>query len=143
MKATMWLRIASVLTLVHAVLHTVGGVFGKTAAGPASVAAAAMHSNHFVFMGASRTFWDFHIGMALAVTIFLTVEGVVFWMLGGLVKRDGAALRPVLAVFALGYLAFAANSDVYFFTLAAVMEFCIAACLVMAAVKAGRSAIVA
>ena len=29
MKTTLFLRIASVLTLIHAVLHTIGGVFGK------------------------------------------------------------------------------------------------------------------
>lgn len=139
MKATMWLRIASVLTLIHAVLHTVGGVFGKTPPGPASVAVAAMQANHFVFMGATRTFWDFHIGMGLAVTVFLTVEGIVFWLLGGVVKTDGPRLRPVLAVFAVGYLAFAAVSVAYFFTFAAVMEVCIAACLGMAWVMAGQT----
>ena len=136
MKATVWLRIAAVLTLVHSVLHTVGGVFGKTPPGPASVAVAAMQANHFVFMGATRTFWDFQRGLGLAVTIFLTAEAIVFWLLGAVAKRDGAALRPVLAVFTLGYLAFAANSMVYFFTFAAVMELCIAACLLMAMVKA-------
>ena len=140
MKAAMYLRIASVLTLIHAVLHTVGGVFGKTPPGPASAAVAAMQANHFVFMGATRTFWDFHIGMGLAVTIFLTMEAIVFWLLGGLVKRDGTALRPVLAIFALGYVAFALDSMVYFFTLAAVMELCIAAFLVLAMAKAKPTA---
>jgi hypothetical protein len=136
MKATAWLRIAAVLTLVHSVLHTVGGVFGKPAPGPASAAVAAMQANHFVFMGATRTFWDFHIGMGLAVTIFLTVEAIVFWLLGGVVKQDGARLRPVLAMFALGYLAFAVNSMVYFFPFAAVMEVCIAVCLGLSMVTA-------
>lgn len=146
MKATTWLRIAAVLTMVHSVLHTVGGVFGKTPPGPASVAVAAMEANHFVFMGATRTYADFLRGMGLAVTIFLTAEAIVFWLLGGLAKQNGAALRPVLAVFALGYLAFAANSMMYFFTFAAVMEACIALCLGMAMVKArtalGQAALV-
>lgn len=140
MKATIWLRVAAVLTLLHSALHTVGGVFGKTPAGPASVAVAAMQANHFVFMGATRTFWDFQRGLGLAVTIFLTVEGIVFWLLSGLAKRDGTALRPVRAVFALGYLAFAVNSMVYFFTLAAAMEVVIAICLALAAVTASAAA---
>jgi hypothetical protein len=145
MKATIYLRIAAVLTLVHSVLHTMGGVLGKTPPGPASVAVAAMQANQFEFMGATRTFWDFQRGLGLSVTIFLTAEAVVFWLLGGLVKTDGARLRPVLAVFALGYLAFAVNSMVYFFTFAAVMEVCIALCLGMAWVSAkgsvGRAAV--
>lgn len=136
MKATIWLRVAAVLTLVHSVLHTIGGVFGKTPAGSASVAVAAMQANHFVFMGATRTYADFQRGLGLAVTIFLTVEAIVFWLLGEVAKRDGVTLRPALTVFALGYLAFAVNSFVYFFTFAAVMEVAIACCLLLAAVAA-------
>lgn len=139
MKATIYLRIAAVLTLVHSVLHTMGGVFGKMPPGPASDAAAAMQANHFLFMGATRTFWDFHMGLGLAVTIFLTAEAIVFWLLGGLVKRNGAALRPLMAVFALAYLAFAINSTVYFFAFAAGMEFVIAIFLVLAWVSAGSA----
>ena len=134
MKAAVLLRVASALTLLHAVLHTVGGVFGKTPPGPASVAVAAMRANEFVFMGATRTYWDFQRGLGLAVTIFLTMEALVFWRLAPIAKRDGRALRPVLAIFALGYVAFAADSMAYFFTMAAVMELVIAVLLVWAAV---------
>lgn len=133
MKTTVLLRIASVLTLIHAVLHTMGGVFGKTPPGPASVAVAAMRANQFAFMGAVRTYWDFQRGLGLAVTIFLTMEAIVFWLLASVAKRDGRALRPVLAIFALGYLAFAVDSGAYFFTMAAVMEAVIATFLFWAA----------
>lgn len=140
MKATILLRIASVLTLVHAVLHTIGGVFGKTPPGPASVAVAAMRANEFAFMGAMRTYWDFQRGLGLAVTIFLTMEALVFWVLANIAKRDGRALRPVLAIFALGYLAFAVDSMVYFFTFAAVMEAVIAILLVWAGAASNSAA---
>jgi len=136
MKPTLFLRIASVLTLVHSVMHTIGGVFGATPEGPASVAAAAMKANQFQFMGATRTFWEFHRGLGLAVTIFLTVEAVVFWLLGSLAKRNAVDIRPILAVFALGYLAFAVDSMVYFFTLPVIFEAVIAACLVAAMASA-------
>ncbi|MFP5235505.1 MAG: LIC_13387 family protein [Acidobacteriota bacterium] len=139
MKASILLRSASVLTLVHAVLHTIGGVFGKTPPGPASVAVAAMRANEFVFMGATRTYWDFQRGLGLAVTIFLTMEALVFWVLARVVTREGRALRPVLAIFALGYIAFAVDSMMYFFTMAAVMELAIAILLVWAG-AATRSA---
>lgn len=134
MKAAVLLRIASVLTFIHAVLHTVGGVFGKTPPGSASVALAAMRANEFAFMGAMRTYWDFQRGLGLAVTIFLTMEAIVFWLLASVVRRNGTGLRPVLAIFALGYLAFAADSMAYFFTMAAVMEVVIATLLSWAAV---------
>lgn len=140
MKPVTFLRIASVLTLVHSAMHTIGGVFGSTPEGPASVAAAAMKANQFQFMGATRTFWDFHRGLGLAVTIFLTAEGVAFWLLGSLAKRNAIEIRPILAVFALGYLAFAANSLVYFFTLPVIFEAVIAACLLAAMATAKPAA---
>jgi hypothetical protein len=72
----------------------------------------------------------------LALTIFLTAEGLVFWLLGSLAERDAAALRPILAVFMLGYLAFAVDSVVYFFALPVVFEALIALCLGLALVGA-------
>jgi len=132
MKPRTYLRIASVLTLVHSAMHTIGGVFGAAPPGPASVAEAAMKANQFQFMGVTRTFWEFHRGMGLAITIFLTAEGLVFWLLGSLAERDLAALRPVLAVFMLGYFAFAVDSLVYFFALPIVFEMLIALCLGLA-----------
>ena len=142
MKPWTYLRIASVLTLVHSAMHTIGGVFGTAPPGPASVAEAAMKANQFQFMGATRTFWQFHRGLGLAVTIFLTAEGLVFWLLGSLAKRDAAALRPVLVVFLLGYLAFAVDSLVYFFALPIVFEALIALCLglALAGAKSGTAA---
>ena len=132
MKPWTYLRIASVLTLVHSAMHTIGGVFGAAPPGPASVAEAAMKANQFQFLGATRTFWEFHRGLGLAVTIFLTAEGVVFWLLASLAKHDAVALRPILAVFMLGYFAFAVDSLVYFFALPVVFEVLIALCLGLA-----------
>lgn len=140
MKATLLLRVAAILTLVHSILHTAGGVFGKMPAGPATIALAAMRANQFVFMGATRSYWDFQRGLGLAVTIFLTMEAVVFWLLGSVAKRHGRELRPILAIFALGYFAFAADSMIYFFTFAAVVELGIAILLAWAAISARSAA---
>lgn len=140
MKSSTWLRIASILTFVHSVLHTIGGVFGKPAPGPASVADAAMRANQFMFMGEMRTYYDFSRGLGLGITIFLTFEAIVFWLLASLIQQDGRRLRPILAAFAVAYVLFAANSFVYFFPMAAIMELVIAACLGMALVAAKEPA---
>jgi hypothetical protein len=131
-KPVLFLRIASVLTLIHSVLHTVGGVFGKVGTGPAAVAAEAMKANQFIAMGNMRTFWDFYHGMGLAVSIFLTFEAIVFWQLGSLAKTNALRLRPVMATFAIAYCAMAVNSLIYFFLAPVIVELVIAACLVMA-----------
>ena len=136
----MWLRVAAELTLIHAVLHTVGGVYGAVAPGPETVAVTAMKENTFEAFGNLRSFWMFYRGMGLAVTIFLTLEAVVFWLLGGLAKTEGVRLRPVVLAFAAGYLAFAVVSWQYFFLAPVLTELLIAACLSVAAVGLGERA---
>ena len=132
MKPAMFLRIASILTLIHSILHTIGGVFGKPQPGVAAMVAETMRSNRFAFMGATRSYADFLLGMGLGVTILLTVEGLVFWLLASLAKSDAARLRPILAVFLAGYLAFAVNSYFFFFAGPVITELLIALCLGMA-----------
>lgn len=136
MKPVIFLRIASVFTLIHAVLHTIGGVFGSADPGPATVAVTAMKANTFLLLGHTRSYWDFYFGMGLAVTILLTAEGIVMWQLGSLAKTDGARLRPVMATFLLAYLVLSVSSNTYFFIGPVIAEILIAACLGAAIVTA-------
>ena len=139
-KPVVFLRIASVLTLIHAVLHTVGGVFGSVEPGPASVAVAAMKANQFPLLGSIRSYWDFHIGMGLAVTIFLTGESILMWQLSSLARTDARRLRPMMVTLLVIYLAFAIDSYAYFFIAPIVTEVLIAACIGVAFVTAKTEA---
>jgi dolichyl-phosphate-mannose--protein O-mannosyl transferase len=106
-----------------------------------------MQANQFLLLGAPRTYWMFLRGMGLAVTIFLTIEAVVFWQLGTLTKTHGRGVRPMLMAFVVAYLAMAVNSYEYFFLAPVITELLIAACLGMAfatvketeATEAGRA----
>jgi hypothetical protein len=138
-KPTAFLRIAAVVTLIHAVLHTIGGVFGKPGPGPAAIAFQAMQMNQFLLLGHTRSYADFYRGLGLMVTIFLTAEAVVFWQLGSLAQTDAQRLRPILATFMVAYLVLAANSYAYFFVGPVIVEICIAACLGLAMVTAKSS----
>ncbi len=140
MKPVIFLRIASVLTLIHAVMHTVGGVFGKPAPGLQEATVLVMKTNQFPLMGFTRSFWDFYLGMGLSVSILLTVEALVFWHLSSLAKSHARKLRPILATFALGYLVFAVNSYRFFFFRPVATEILIALCLVVAILTASPSA---
>jgi len=135
-KPVVFLRIAAVLTFIHAVLHTVGGVFGRIDPGPATVAVQAMKINQFLLMGHLRSFWDFNRGLGLGLTIFLTSESIVFWLLASLAKTEAARIRPILITFAVAYSVFAVNSYTYFFIGPVIAEILIAACLGMAIVTA-------
>jgi hypothetical protein len=139
MRTVIFLRIASVLTLIHAALHTIGGVFGGEAPGAQQATVAVMKANEFVAMGVMRSYWDFHMGLGLAVSVFLTVEAVVFWQLGSLAKTDALRLRPVMATFLIGYLGIAAVSYRYFFAGPVIAEILIALCLGLAIVFANET----
>lgn len=136
MKPALFLRIAAVLTFIHAVLHTIGGVFGKPGPGSATIAVQAMKMNQFLWMGHTRSYWDFYRGFGLTVTIFLTAEAVVFWQLGSLAKTDAHRVRPILATFFLAYATLAVNSNAYFFLGPVITETLIAVCLGLAALNA-------
>lgn len=138
MKPTVFLRIASVLTLIHAVLHTIGGVFGKPATDEQQIVVATMKAHEFPVMGAMRSFWNFYMGMGLAVSVFLTMEAVVFWQLGSMAKTDASRLRPLLVTFFAGYLGFAVVSCRYFFAAPVITELLIGLCLGAAFVTAQR-----
>jgi len=140
MKPSLFLRIAAVLTFIHAALHTIGGVFGQAEPGPATVAVQAMKINQFLLMGLTRSYWDFYRGLGLAVTIFLTAEAVLFWQLGSLAKTDARRVRPILATFLVAYAALAVNSYTYIFLAPVIMEIVIAACLGLAIVTAKSQA---
>jgi hypothetical protein len=132
MKPTVFLRVAAILTLIHAVLHTIGGVYGAVEPGPAATAVQAMKTNQFLVMGHLRSFWDFYHGMGLGSSISLTAEAIFFWQLGSLAKTDAMRLRPILATFLIAYAAFAVNSNAYFFLGPVITEILIAACLGLA-----------
>jgi hypothetical protein len=138
MKPVIYLRIASILTLIHSLLHTIGGVFGKPAPGTATMVAATMRLS-FPVLGVIRSYADFYRGMGLCVTIFLTMDAAILWLLASMAKSGAARLRPILAPFLLGYLAMALNSYTFFFAAPVITELLIAACLGAAIFTAKRA----
>jgi hypothetical protein len=140
MRTVLCLRIASVLTFVHAALHTIGGVFGGAAPGMQQATVAVMKANEFQVMGVMRSYWDFYMGFGLAVSVFLTMEAVVFWQLSSLAKTDALRLRPILATFLVGYLGAALVSYKYFFAGPVITEILIALCLALAIAYARQAA---
>jgi hypothetical protein len=140
MKPVIFLRIASVLTSIHAALHTIGGVFGGAAPGVQQATVAVMKANEFAVMGVTRSYWDFYMGLGLVVSVFLTMEAIVFWQLGSLAKMDALRLRPVVATFLVGYLCAAVVSYRYFFAAPVIVEILIALCLGLAIASAKQVA---
>jgi hypothetical protein len=130
MRTTLFLRIASVLAIIHAILHTIGGVLSKPNNGAPEIAIIeAMKSRAFDVMGSMRTYWDFFFGYGLIVTITLLVQGILFWQLGNIAKTNGAQIRPILLLFCFNFIATTIVAWKYFFIAPAVTELLIAAFL--------------
>ncbi len=137
MTPTILLRIAAILTLLHFAGHTLGGVFGAPTHGSEELAVLdAMKSHRFDFMGSARAYWDFYFGFALFTSVNLLLQSVLFWQLATLAKTDAARVRPMVALFFCGYVAFALLSWRYFFAAPLVGEIAIAACLGLATAAA-------
>ncbi|MGA2051386.1 MAG: hypothetical protein ABSG96_27170 [Terracidiphilus sp.] len=137
-KPVLFLRIASGLTFIHAVLHTIGGVFGKIGPGPAAVAAEAMKANQFLVMGNMRSFWDFYRGLGLGATISMTAESILMLQMASLAKSGARSLRPMMATLLVAYAVISINSYMYFFAAPVITELLIALCLGLAIATAGR-----
>jgi len=130
MKSTIFLRIASVLTFIHCVLHTVGGVLGSPKHGQEEITVIDMMKSHsFDMMGSMRSYWDFFFGYGIFVTITLFVQAVLFWQLSSIVKAYSAVIKPIILLFCLSFMVSAVVAWHYFFIGPAVTELLIALCL--------------
>jgi hypothetical protein len=138
MRPTVYLRIASVLTFIHAALHTIGGVLGKPPNATAVTVAATMRMRFPVF-GVMRSYSDFLLGMGIAASISLTMEAICFWILASMAESNAQRLRPLLAVFLLGYVALAVNSYLFFFAGPVIAELLIVFCIAMAIFSASST----
>jgi hypothetical protein len=140
MNPTLFLRIASVLTLIHCASHTFGGVFGKPKHGAPEIAVLdTMKSQRFNFMGSMRGYHDFLFGYGLVITITLLVEGILFWQLGAAIKTDPSVVRPIVALFFVACILTAIVSWKYFFIAPAITQLLIAACLALSFMMAAST----
>jgi len=139
MRPSTLLRTASVLTLVHCILHTIGGVLAPPSHGAEEIALVETMSAHrFDFMGSMRSYADFMLGYGLFVTVALLVDAVIFWQLAALARTRPEGLRPIVAVFVVGYVGLAIVSSRFFFIAPGVRELLIAAGLAAAFVGRPR-----
>jgi hypothetical protein len=140
MRTTLFLRIASVLAIIHAILHTIGGMLSKPNNGAPEIAIIeAMKSRSFNVMGSMRSYWDFFFGYGWLVAITLLVQGIFFWQLGSIAKANAAQIRPILLLFCVNFLATTAVAFKYFFIAPAITELLVAAFLAGAYFTAGSA----
>jgi hypothetical protein len=100
MTTTVWLRIASVISLLFAAGHTVGGLQEWSPMGNNAVLQS-MKMVRFDTMGASRSYFDFFVGFGWSISVALAMQGILLWQLATLARTQAAAVRPMIVVFAV------------------------------------------
>jgi hypothetical protein len=132
MKASHFLRAASIITLLYAAGHTAGAPWTPYTDPQASAVLEAMKAHSFDAQGFKGSYWDLYIGFGTIITIYLLVQAAALWQLASLAKTNAASLRPIIATFLLGFIINAALSWKYFFVIPVLMAAAISLCLAIA-----------
>jgi hypothetical protein len=137
LNPSLLLRIASILTLLFAAGHTIGGLSFWSPAGDTEVLRA-MRSFYFDAGGVSRTYLDFYLGFGYILSVYLLLQAVAFWQLASIAKSAAFCIRPLIGSFMLASIASAALSWRFIFVVPVICSAAIAACLGLAFYVAGK-----
>jgi hypothetical protein len=117
MKPKLLLRIAAILILIHAVLHTLAHLQWKDAPEPERQVVIAQMVGHKVpFMGVSRSIGEYYEGFGYAATLAMLLAVYLLWALSTSVSD--VAKKVVLAV-SVFLLFWSVIELIYFFPFAA------------------------
>jgi len=132
LKPAIFYRIASVLLLLFAALHTFGFRQVDPKWGVDSLINL-MQSIHFDIMGTSRTYWDFFVGFGLFFSIFLVFAAVLAWQLASLPGQTLARMRGTAWALVICFAAVTILSLRYAFIFPIAFSILILLCLTAAA----------
>ena len=132
LKPAIFYRVASVLLLLFAALHTFGFRQVDPQWGLESLIGL-MRSIHFDIMGTSRTYWDFFVGFGFFFSIFLVFTAVLAWQLGGLSRQSLAVMRGTAWTLVICFAAVTILAFRYAFVVPIVFSILILLCLAAAA----------
>jgi hypothetical protein len=104
MTTTLWLRISSVITLLFAAGHTLGGLKYWSPMGDNAVLQA-MRTVHFDAMGANRSYLDFYMGFGYSLSVIQVMLAILLWQLATLASTNALSVRPMIAVIILAVAA--------------------------------------
>ena len=103
-RTVLLLRVASIVSLVFTVGHTMGGRKQWSPMGDNPVLRS-MTEVRFDTMGANRSYLDFFMGFGWSITVFMLLQTILLWQLASLARTEPARMRPMIAVIALSTLA--------------------------------------
>jgi hypothetical protein len=129
MTTTLLLRIASLVSLLFAAGHSVGGL-QKWSPTDDNPVLAAMTEMHFPVMGVSRSYLDLFLGLGWSLSVALLLQTVLLWQMASLARTNAAQVRPMIVAFILATLASGILAWTFIFAVPAL--FCAALLVVLA-----------
>lgn len=132
MRASVLYRIAAVLLLLFAVIHTLAFHQSDPAWGVDALISS-MRSIHFVVQGFNRTYWDFFVAAGFTVGVLYLFAAVLAWQLGRLPIATLVLLRGTTWAFALSFGAISTVSWKHLFVIPVAFSIAITICLTAAA----------
>ena len=139
MTPKLLLRIASVISLVFALGHSLGGLNQWSPMGGNAVLAN-MGAVRFLVMGVRRSYLDFFLGFGWSLSIGMVLQAVLLWQIAAVAERDSALARPMIAAFVLNCAASVAIAAHWLFPMPALFAAVMVVPLALAWVKTGKTA---
>jgi len=139
MTTSFMLRIASAISFLFTVGHSLGGL-SKWSPVDDNPVLRAMTNTRFHVMGASRSYLDLYEGLGWSISVAMLLQTILLWQLASIARTDAARVRPMIAAFALATFASGAIAWFFIFAVPALFSAALLAALVlawMAPVKAG------
>ena len=137
---TLWLRIASVISLLFTAGHTLGGLKRWSPTGDNEVLRQ-MTAVHFAVQGASRSYLDFFMGFGWTISVAMLLQTVLLWQLASMARTNPAGARPMIAAFALAALASGVIAWRFIFPVPVLFSAALLVALALAFVAAGRAGV--
>ena len=128
---TLFLRIASGLTVLYAAGHAMGGTESWSPPGETDVLQS-MRTFEFDVMGATRTYMHFYLGFGVYITVLLLLQAALVWQLASLASVDPRRARPLVATLSVGSLIGTFVVWRFIFAVPALFSLACAACLTIA-----------
>jgi len=129
MNAVLWLRISSIVSLLFAAGHTLGGRKAWSPMGETAVLAS-MRSYQFTVGGVSRTYLDFYKGFGYCLSVAMLLQAIVLWQLIAIARTNPVLVRPIVGAVAVASIANVIVSWMFLFPIpvafAAVLSICLA-----------------
>ena len=136
MTTTLLLRIASVISLLFAAGHTMGGLKQWSPMGENEVLKQ-MTTVRFETMGADRSYLDFYMGFGWSISVAMLLQTALLWQMASLARNEAARVRPMIATFALATLASGVIAWHFIFPVPALFSGALLVALVAAYLTAG------